>query len=32
LGQVALSPLGDRPGIVGPDLAAVVEQIIATDG
>jgi hypothetical protein len=32
LGQVALSPVGDRPGIVGPDLAAVVEQIIATDG
>ena len=29
---MVLSPLGDRPSIIGPDLAAVVEQIIATDG
>jgi 2-haloacid dehalogenase len=29
---MVLSPLSDRPGITGPDLAAVVEQIIATDG
>jgi 2-haloacid dehalogenase len=29
---MVLSPLGARPGIVGPDLAAVAEQIIATDG
>lgn len=29
---MVLSPLGDQPGIVGPDLAAVVEQIIAADG
>jgi 2-haloacid dehalogenase len=28
---MVLSPLGAQPGIVGPDLAAVVEQIIATD-
>jgi 2-haloacid dehalogenase len=27
-----LSPFGDRPSIIGPDLAAVVEQIIASDG
>jgi hypothetical protein len=27
-----LSPLGRRPGIVGPDLVSVAEQIIATDG
>jgi 2-haloacid dehalogenase len=29
---MVLSPLSDRPGILGPDLAAVVGQIIATDG
>jgi 2-haloacid dehalogenase len=29
---MVLSPLGDQPDIVGPDLAAVVEQIIAVDG
>ena len=29
---MVLSPLGDRPSIIGPDLAAVVEQIIAADG
>jgi len=29
---MVLSTLGELPGIVGPDLAAVVEQIIATDG
>jgi 2-haloacid dehalogenase len=29
---MVLSPLGDQPGIVGPDLAAVAEQIIAADG
>jgi hypothetical protein len=29
---MVLSPLGRRPGIVGPDLASVAEQIIATDG
>jgi 2-haloacid dehalogenase len=28
---MVLSPLGAQPGIVGPDLAAVAEQIIATD-
>jgi 2-haloacid dehalogenase len=28
---MVLSPLADRPDIVGPDLAAVAEQIIATD-
>jgi len=28
---MVLSPLSDRPGIIGPDLAAVAEQIIATD-
>jgi len=28
---MVLSPLSDRPGITGPDLAAVAEQIIATD-
>jgi 2-haloacid dehalogenase len=28
---MVLSPLTDRPGIVGPDLAAVVEQVIAAD-
>ncbi len=28
---MVLSPLSDRPDIVGPDLAAVAEQIIATD-
>lgn len=27
-----LSPLGDAPGITGPDLGAVVEQIISIDG
>jgi 2-haloacid dehalogenase len=29
---MVLSPLGDPPGITGPDLAAVAEQIISTDG
>jgi len=29
---MVLSPLSGRPGITGPDLAAVAEQIIATDG
>jgi 2-haloacid dehalogenase len=29
---MVLSPLGDPPGITGPDLAAVAEQIIAIDG
>jgi 2-haloacid dehalogenase len=29
---MVLSPLGDRPGIVGPDLASVAQQIIAADG
>jgi 2-haloacid dehalogenase len=29
---MVLSPLGRRPGIIGPDLASVAEQIIATDG
>jgi 2-haloacid dehalogenase len=29
---MVLSPLGDRPGITGPDLAAVAEQIIRIDG
>ena len=29
---MVLSPLGDRPSIIGPDLASVAEQIIATDG
>jgi 2-haloacid dehalogenase len=28
---VVLSPLGDPPGIMGPDLAAVAEQIISID-
>jgi 2-haloacid dehalogenase len=28
---MVLSPLSDRPAITGPDLAAVVNQIIATD-
>lgn len=28
---MVLSPVGARPGITGPDLAAVAEQIIATD-
>jgi 2-haloacid dehalogenase len=28
---MVLSPLSVRPGITGPDLAAVIEQIIATD-
>jgi hypothetical protein len=28
---MVLSPLSERPGITGPDLAAVVAQIIATD-
>ena len=28
---MVLSPLGERPGIVGPDLAAVAEQIAAID-
>jgi hypothetical protein len=26
------SPLGAQPDIIGPDLAAVAEQIIAVDG
>jgi len=29
---MVLSPLGDPPGITGPDLAAVAEQIISIDG
>ena len=29
---MVLSPLGDQPDIVGADLAAVIEQIIAVDG
>lgn len=29
---MVLSPLGRRPGIVGPDLVSVAGQIIATDG
>lgn len=29
---MVLSPLGDQPDIVGPDLAAVAEQVIAADG
>ena len=29
---MVLSPLGDPPGIIGPDLAAVAEQIISIDG
>jgi 2-haloacid dehalogenase len=29
---MVLSPLGRRPGIVGPDLVSVAEQIIAKDG
>jgi 2-haloacid dehalogenase len=29
---MVLSPIGARPGITGPDLAAVAEQIIAVDG
>jgi 2-haloacid dehalogenase len=29
---MVLSPLSDQPDIIGPDLAAVVGQIIATDG
>ena len=29
---MVLSPLGRRPGIVGPDLVSVAAQIIATDG
>jgi 2-haloacid dehalogenase len=28
---MVLSPLSDRPAITGPDLAAVVDQIVATD-
>jgi hypothetical protein len=28
---MVLSPLGRRPDIVGADLTAVVEQILATD-
>jgi 2-haloacid dehalogenase len=28
---MVLSPLSDRPAIIGPDLAAVVDQIVATD-
>jgi 2-haloacid dehalogenase len=29
---MVLSPIGDQPGIAGPDLAVVAEQIIAADG
>jgi 2-haloacid dehalogenase len=29
---MVLSPLGDEPDIIGPDVAAVVERIIAVDG
>ena len=29
---MVLSPLGDQPDIIGPDVAAVVERIIAVDG
>ena len=29
---MVLSPLGDQPGIIGPDLAAVAEQVITRDG
>jgi 2-haloacid dehalogenase len=29
---MVLSPLGDQPDIMGPDVAAVVERIIAVDG
>ena len=29
---MVLSPLGDPPGITGPNLAAVAEQIITIDG
>jgi 2-haloacid dehalogenase len=29
---MVLSPLGGPPGIIGPDLAAVAEQIISIDG
>jgi 2-haloacid dehalogenase len=29
---MVLSPLGRRPGIIGPDLASVAKQIIARDG
>jgi hypothetical protein len=29
---MVLSPLGDPPGITGPDLAAAAEQIISIDG
>jgi hypothetical protein len=29
---MVLSPLSGQPDIIGPDLAAVVGQIIATDG
>jgi 2-haloacid dehalogenase len=29
---MVLSPLGPQPGITGPDLAAVAEQIISIDG
>jgi hypothetical protein len=28
---MVLSPLGRRPGIIGPDMASVAGQIIATD-
>jgi 2-haloacid dehalogenase len=28
---MVLSPLGDPPGIIGPDLASVAEQIISID-
>jgi len=29
---MVLSPLGAQPDIIGPDLAAVAERIIAVDG
>jgi 2-haloacid dehalogenase len=29
---MVLSPLGDQPDIIGPDVAAVVERIIVVDG
>jgi 2-haloacid dehalogenase len=28
---MVVSPIGERPDIVGPDIAAVVDQIIARD-
>jgi 2-haloacid dehalogenase len=29
---MVLSPLGGPPGVIGPDLTAVAEQIISIDG